>query len=106
MPGTVKIEITTEARRRAEWVDEYVNEATQTGSPEQALRALVRHAVAVGVDYLRHGTEQTSFTGKHNDEAYGKALGLAEAVAIATGGHVDQEQIIAAVQVAYANSIA
>lgn len=105
MPNPIEIEITTDIRRRAEWVEEYVNQPTQTGSPEAALQALVRHAVAAGVDYLRYGTEQTSFTGQHNDEAYGKALGLAEAAKIATQGHIDDEQIVAAVQVAYTDSL-
>lgn len=101
MPNTLAIEINEATQTRADKVDEYVNQRTQTGSPEQALHALVRAAVSLGVDYLNHGTEQTSFSGEHNDEAYGKALGMAQAAEVATRGEITEDDIIAAVQVAY-----
>lgn len=106
MPNTTPIEITATDLTAEDKVNAYVNVSTGTGSPEQAVRALVREAVAVGVEYLRSGTEQTSFTGKHNDEAYGRGLGMARAVEIATQGEITEADIIGSVRVCYADEIA
>lgn len=101
MPNTIEIQTNSADLAAEAKVNAYVNRPTGTGSPEQARAALVREAVAVGVEYLRCGTEQTSFDGEHNDELYGRGLGLARAVAIATDGEISEDDVIGTVRVVY-----
>lgn len=101
MPNTIEINVTAEDLAAEAKVNAYVNVRTGTGSPEAALQALVREAVGEGVDYLRTGTEQTSFSGEHDDEHYGKALGLAQAVKIATRGEITDTDVIGSARVVY-----
>ena len=102
MSATTEIRTTSTDLAAEAKVNAYVNLPSGTGSPEAALQALVRGAVSVGVEYLTYGTEQTSFTGKNNDELYGRGLGMARAVEIATQGQITEADIIGAVRVCYA----
>ena len=97
------LNITATDERHAAYVNDYVNRRTSIATPEHCLQQLVRRAVLTGVLYLRRGTPETSFTGKNNDELYGKAQGLAIAVEIATNGEISEDHIIAAARVDYAN---
>ena len=106
MSATTEIHTTPIDLIAEDKVNAYVNLPTGTGSPEQAVAALVREAVAVGVEYLRCGTEHTSITGSHNDELYGRALGLARAVEIATQGKITEDDVIGTVRVCYVEEIA
>lgn len=69
-----------------------IYDRTQTGSLEDRVNQLQSRAFRAGMEYMRRGQHTTSINGEQNQRMYHRALALAEALEVMTGGEVTVDE--------------